>query len=147
MSVPHAVVVARRYPSFPWQHRNEVQLGPADHVHQALCASTAKFEDGTEETDKYGFPMIPSIRCCMLGEKRADATHVKGILRNEDHSCVYHLRAWLNHVVNTHCGHLYKDRWFPADKKRVWLQVHPRGPMIRLLVCMHLYVLQKLRIP
>lgn len=93
-----------------------------------------KLADGTQEKDKYRFPMIQSIKCCMLADdKRADATHAKGCLYNSEHSVVTHLRKWYDHILKTNCGILYKDRWFPAGK-RVWLQVHSRGPLVRLLV-------------
>ena len=132
-NVPHAVTVARRHHSFPWKHPNEVVLNEQDHVHHAVCSCTAKLEDGTREKDKYGFPVIQTIKCCMLGDKHADATHAKGCLYNADHSVVAHLRKWYDHILKTNCGKLYQDRWFPAGK-RVWLQVHPRGPLVRLLV-------------
>lgn len=134
MSVPHAVLIARRSPTFPWRHPKEVSLTDQDHVHRALCAHAAKLPDGTLEKDKYGFPMTPSLKCCMLGDKHADVTHAKGCLRDDEHRAVILLRKWYNHVIHTNCGKLYWDLWFPAGK-RVWLQVHSRGPLIRLLVC------------
>ena len=132
-NVPHSVVVARRHHSFPWKHPSEVVLDELDHVHRASCSASARLEDGTREKDKYGFPVIQTIRCCMLGDRHADATHPKGSLYNAEHSVVAHLRKWYDDILKTNCGNLYQDRWFPAGK-RVWLQVHPNGPLVRLLV-------------
>ena len=131
--VPAAVTVARRHHNFAWKHPSEVSLDEQDHVHRAVCCGSARLEDGTREKDKYGFPVVCSIKCCMLGDKHADATHAKGVLYNAEHSVVQHLRKWHDHILRTNCGSLYKDLWFPAGK-RVWLQVHPRGPLVRLLV-------------
>jgi hypothetical protein len=135
--VPRAVLLARRNSSFPWKHPSEVVLGASDHVHQAKCGPALLNSDGTEQRDAYGFAVLPWIKCCMLVDlvgKHSDATHCKGNLVNHGNDAVTYLRQWYHHVLKSNCARIYEKHWFPSNNVRVWLQVHPKGPLVRLLV-------------
>ena len=136
-SVPTSVLYARRNRNCYWQHPSEVQLDrKIDLVHQAKSTYPILDSNGEEILDGYGFPTFPQIRCCMLVDivrKKADAMHPKGTLVHHSNEAVELLKSWYRHVMNTNCYTLHKQHWFPPGK-RVWLQVGPRGPLIRLQV-------------